>query len=67
MRALLPSDAQALAELWTDPEVTRFMGGPRDFDELRATFLEEAQADEKRSIHGVCEHFEEVCNAAIGP
>lgn len=44
IRKLEASDAQALAQLWTDPEVTRYMGGPRDYDELLRIFQEDAAA-----------------------
>ena len=30
IRKIQLSDIPALVEIWTDPEVTRFMGGPRD-------------------------------------
>lgn len=28
LRSLGASDAEPLAQMWADPEVTRFMGGP---------------------------------------
>ena len=34
LRPQRPSDLSFLVGLWTDPEVTRFMGGPRDPEEL---------------------------------
>lgn len=36
LRNLEPGDKEFLLRLWTDPEVTRFMGGPRD----RASLLQ---------------------------
>ncbi|MFC2081801.1 GNAT family N-acetyltransferase [Candidatus Bipolaricaulota bacterium] len=42
LRRLQDSDTDALVELWCDPEVTRFMGGPRNADELRTGFAEDA-------------------------
>jgi RimJ/RimL family protein N-acetyltransferase len=44
LRYQQPSDITALAELWTDPEVTEHMGGPRDRAKLLAA-LEEAARD----------------------
>ena len=35
-------DAEPLAAVWADPDVTRFAGGPRDFDRVRALVEEEA-------------------------
>lgn len=42
LRRLQPTDVDALVELWRDPEVTRFMGGPRNADELRTGFTEDS-------------------------
>ena len=42
LRPFEARDIDALASLWTDPEVTQFMGGPRDPEELRAAFEEDA-------------------------
>jgi RimJ/RimL family protein N-acetyltransferase len=44
IRKLQKSDIPALVELWTDPDVTRFMGGPRDQDFLEQTFIEDVDA-----------------------
>lgn len=38
LRALEEGDIDALVGLWTDPQVTAFLGGPRDPDELRRAF-----------------------------
>jgi RimJ/RimL family protein N-acetyltransferase len=38
LRGLQPSDIPALVQLWSDPEVTRFLGGPRQKDWLRDAF-----------------------------
>lgn len=35
-------DIPALVSMWTDPEVTRFMGGPRDATWLEENFAEDA-------------------------
>jgi len=45
LRPLQSNDAPALATLWSDPEVTRFMGGPREYAKLIAIFEEDAQVD----------------------
>jgi len=37
------SDVVFLVDLWADPEVTRYMGGPRDRDWLQSGFEETAQ------------------------
>jgi ribosomal-protein-alanine N-acetyltransferase len=44
IRTLQALDAEPLARIWSDPEVTRYMGGPRDQDQIRA-LLEEDAAD----------------------
>lgn len=38
IRLLTDPDISALASIWTDDQVTRFMGGPRVFDEVCASF-----------------------------
>ena len=45
LRALEPGDVSSLVQLWSDPGVTRFMGGPRDRADLEKNFAEELQAD----------------------
>lgn len=42
IRPLQAKDADALATIWTDAEVTRHMGGPRIFDEVRTNLLNDA-------------------------
>jgi RimJ/RimL family protein N-acetyltransferase len=48
LRTLRPSDVDFLVGLWTDPEVTRYMGGPRDRTELERSLAEDALAPEAR-------------------
>ncbi len=36
-------DIPALVRMWTDPDVTRFMGGPRDPAKLEQAFAEDAR------------------------
>jgi RimJ/RimL family protein N-acetyltransferase len=45
IRPLQPVDARPLAELWADPEVTRYLGGPRDRDEVERILREDAAAE----------------------
>ncbi len=43
LRSIQPSDLPFLVKLWSDPDVTRFMGGPRHTDELEKGFAEDLQ------------------------
>ncbi len=43
LRYLKPQDIPFLVNLWTDPDVTRFMGGPRDVSTLQKNLTETAQ------------------------
>ena len=43
LRDMQVADVPALTGLWTDPEVTRFMGGPRDYQELNTELLKDAR------------------------
>ncbi|MGH2437944.1 MAG: GNAT family N-acetyltransferase [bacterium] len=43
LRSLEAGDAEPLARIWTDPDVTRHMGGPRIFDEARSNILSDAR------------------------
>src|SRR5579871_3168409 len=38
IRLMIEPDVPLLASLWSDAQVTRFMGGPRVFEELSAAF-----------------------------
>ena len=42
LRRLQSRDIPSLLDLWTDPEVTAYMGGPRDRDQLESDFSKEA-------------------------
>jgi len=44
IRRLEPGDVDALVALWTDPEVTRYVGGPREPAKLRAGLEADAAA-----------------------
>ncbi len=41
LRPIQSEDVEPLVDLWTDPEVTRFMGGPRDGTQLKTWFEED--------------------------
>jgi RimJ/RimL family protein N-acetyltransferase len=41
LRSLLPQDVEPELRLWADPDVTRFMGGPRDSDRVRQILEDE--------------------------
>ncbi len=43
LRRMQPDDVPALADLWTDPQVTRWMGGPRERTALEADLRNTAQ------------------------
>lgn len=43
LRYQAASDIASLVDLWSDPEVTRHLGGPRDRDWLRSVFEETAR------------------------
>ena len=43
LRRLQNSDVEALIELWSDPEVTKHLGGPRDRENLKKIFEEDVK------------------------
>jgi ribosomal-protein-alanine N-acetyltransferase len=43
LKHLEVSDLSALVDLWCDPEVTQYMGGPRDREKLKTILDEELQ------------------------
>jgi ribosomal-protein-alanine N-acetyltransferase len=45
LRDLRKDDLDALAALWTDPDVTRYMGGPRDPARIRDMLAEDLPVD----------------------
>jgi RimJ/RimL family protein N-acetyltransferase len=45
LRRVQATDAIPLAEMWADRQVTRHMGGPRDFEKVRLRMENEAHAD----------------------
>lgn len=44
LRRVEEPDATVLGELWSDPKVTRYMRGPRDFEKVRLKLEAEAHA-----------------------
>lgn len=42
IRPVSADDVEVIARLWTDPQVTEYIGGPRDVDEIREYFCEVA-------------------------
>jgi ribosomal-protein-alanine N-acetyltransferase len=45
IRSIQEVDLEPLAALWTDPEVTYYMGGPRNYEEILKDLREDAQLD----------------------
>ena len=43
LRRLQNSDVEALIEMWSDPEVTKHLGGPRDRENLKKIFEEDVK------------------------
>ncbi|MBM4445426.1 MAG: GNAT family N-acetyltransferase [Chloroflexi bacterium] len=43
IRSIQEADAESLATLWTDPDVTLYMGGPRNYEEVLGSLIEDAQ------------------------
>jgi ribosomal-protein-alanine N-acetyltransferase len=43
IRSLRVEDVATLAKLWTNPDVTRFMGGPRNYEEVHAELMKDAR------------------------
>lgn len=48
IRPLRLEDVEPLAKLWTDPQVTQYMGGPRDYDRLVNNLAADAAAEPPR-------------------
>jgi RimJ/RimL family protein N-acetyltransferase len=43
LRSIRVEDVPALTAFWTDPDVTRYMGGPRNYKEVHAELMEDAR------------------------
>ncbi len=50
IRSIEEADAEALAALWTDPNVTRYMGGPRSYDAVLESLREDAQLNPQPAL-----------------
>ncbi len=50
IRSLQLSDATPLAAIWADPQVTQFMGGPRDHAEVKRLVEQDAQSPDPPEI-----------------
>ena len=55
LRQMTLSDVEPLVQLWTDPDVTRFMGGPRDPEPLKEGLLEDVSSEECFNLWPVIE------------
>jgi ribosomal-protein-alanine N-acetyltransferase len=44
IRSLQQADVPALAELWSDADVTRYLGGPREFEEVSKNLMEDVRS-----------------------
>ena len=64
-RFLREKDVPALVSLWTDPDVTRYMGGPRDEEMLRAGLAKDAQWTDEAPL-GLLPIVEVVSGAVVG-
>lgn len=47
LRVLTVEDAKPLTDLWTDPDVTCYMGGPRNYDKLYQDFIADANPEQQ--------------------
>lgn len=50
LRQLQPGDPHPLARMWSDPDVTRYLGGPRDYDTIVNTLEDDLVANHRPSI-----------------
>lgn len=65
LRDIEEDDAEALADLWTDQDVTRYMGGPRDYDNMISVFEQDAAANDLR-IYDLWPLIEKSSNQVVG-
>ena len=65
LRLIQPSDVPALAQLWTDPEVTRYMGGPRDQARLEE-MLENDVRDQSSATYDLWPVIEKASSQLVG-
>lgn len=65
IRPLQASDVAVLAGIWADPEVTRYMGGPRDREKVRQ-LLEDELRTGSADAFGFCPVVEKTSGRVIG-
>jgi ribosomal-protein-alanine N-acetyltransferase len=66
IKSLKPADVEALAKLWTDPDVTRYMGGPRDYEKIKQDILQEALSGKQTTLDDLWPTVEKRNNRVIG-
>jgi ribosomal-protein-alanine N-acetyltransferase len=65
LRTLQASDVAVLVAIWADPDVTRYMGGPRDGERVRQT-LEDELGSHSEDRLGFCTVVEKASGRVIG-
>jgi ribosomal-protein-alanine N-acetyltransferase len=65
LRRQIGADVEALVDLWSHPEVTRYMGGPRDREKLREIF-EETARDPFEEIYDLWPVLEKASGRLVG-
>src|SRR3989441_8941785 len=65
LRPLQASDVAVLVAIWADPDVTRYMGGPRDGEKVRQTLEDELRTHSGDRL-GFCPVVEKASGRVIG-
>src|SRR2546426_261331 len=65
LRPLQASDVAVLVAIWADPDVTRYMGGPRDGEKVRQTLEDELRTYSTDRL-GFCPVVEKASGHIIG-
>ena len=65
IRTLELKDVEPLCRMWSDPDVTQFMGGPREYDWLVKTFTEIAH-EEPQPVYDLWSEIEQTSMDIIG-
>jgi len=65
LRPLQASDVAVLVAIWADPDVTRYMGGPRDGEKVRQTLEDELRTYSTDRL-GFCPVVEKASGRIIG-
>lgn len=65
IRTLELTDVEPLCRMWSDPDVTQFMGGPRDYGWLVKTFTEIAH-EEPQPVYDLWSVIEKISMDIIG-